>query len=187
MSMFSACKAEIELSAGTWTDITAYVYEPITITGGRPTIYDDVAAGTLILPLHNDDGRFTTSNTSGPYYPNFKEGTRVRFSMVKAGVTYRRFTGYISAIEMTFPGVDSGSDVVGTLTTVTALDSLSVLDNRLMFSNYTERVLYNARNLGTWADVFVIDSTLVSGASAQVASAGTGTPGTASTDRKSVV
>jgi hypothetical protein len=73
----------------TWTDITAYVLarEGITRTWGRPDEFGQIQPSTLSLTLNNRDGRFTRSLTSSPYYPNVKNGKRIRVTGKHSGAT----------------------------------------------------------------------------------------------------
>jgi len=82
----------------TWTDITQWVLqrEGITRTWGRPNELGDVAPSVLTLTLNNRDGRFTRGYTSGAYFPNVKNGKRIRVSAVRSAVTYRRFDGHVN-------------------------------------------------------------------------------------------
>jgi len=80
-----------------WTDITAYVLEgSIQITRGRPDEFGEVAPSTLALTLKNFDGRFTMFYSGGANYPNVKIGKRIRVSVVRSAVTYRRFDGHVN-------------------------------------------------------------------------------------------
>jgi hypothetical protein len=71
----------------TWTDITPYVIgrEGITRTWGRTDEFSDVQPSTLTLTLNNTDGRFTRGLSSSPYYPNVRNGRRIRVSATRGG------------------------------------------------------------------------------------------------------
>lgn len=147
------CRLEVELTAGVWTDITAYVaYRsgPVRIRQGRPTEYDDVGPAVMTLELWNDDGRFMPGNTASPFYPNFAKGKRLRWLVDKGGATFTRFAGPIQAIAPEFPGTSTVEAVVG----IVATDPLGVLAQRKLRSNLTERSLWRARNDGTWCDAY---------------------------------
>ena len=70
------------LVAGTWNDISAYVYqrdgEGITITGGRQNRDDQLQHATATMTLNNRDGRFSPLNTAGAYYPNLKRNQQIK-------------------------------------------------------------------------------------------------------------
>jgi hypothetical protein len=95
---------EVELTAGVWTDITAYIDAGAggTIQYGRSTQYGPPNAATFQITLDNADGRFTPlrqtlsdGTTAHPYYPNLTPRKRIRFGYVKTAVRYTRFTGYL--------------------------------------------------------------------------------------------
>ena len=153
MTTFTSSTLEIELTAGVWTDITqyiAYTVNPVVIKQGRPTEYDDVSAGSLTCTLWNDDGRFMPDNQGGAFYPNFVEGKRIRFKLTKAGTTYTRFLGWIQSIIPQFPGLST----TGSTTDITVTDSLGLLAQRVMRSNWTEVALWRGRTDGLPCDAF---------------------------------
>lgn len=155
MSLFTSAKVEIEFTAGTWTDVSAYqtvAWNPIVVKGGRPTEFDPVSAGSVTLDLLNGDGRFTPDNASGAYYPNMEEGKRLRVSLVKGGVTYVLFTGFIQAILPSF----QQHDVIHAISSITALDSLSMLSQRTMYGQAGEIAMALATANTTWCDYFLL-------------------------------
>lgn len=177
MGEWQSVALEIELTAGTWTNITPYLAYPLTIRQGRPTEFDDPSSGVMSFSLWNDDGRFMPSNTTSPLYPNFAKGKRVRWKVMKAGTTYTRFVGWIAALAPDFPT----SSTTGSMVAVTAIDGLGKLSQRRLRSNLTERALWRARSLGVACDVWEADPTT----SGQVATltqhspdAGAASPGT---------
>jgi hypothetical protein len=105
------------LIAGTWIDVSQYVYQRdgISITGGNtPSPATSSSTGTSTadtfsgitgtsLPqpaqatftLNNRDGRFTPTYTNGAYYPNLQRNTRVRISIQGAQSTSgNTYSGY---------------------------------------------------------------------------------------------
>ena len=64
-----------------FTDITDYAkaISPVQVTFGRPDEFSEVQPSTLSVMLNNSDGRFTRDNPSSPYYPNVRNGRRVRY------------------------------------------------------------------------------------------------------------
>lgn len=144
---------EIEFTAGVWTGVSAYQCfrnGPTRIRQGRPTEFDDPAAGTFTCVLWNDDGRFMPTNPGSPYYPNFVIGKRIRFKFTKAGVTYTRFFGWIQAIQPDFPSPST----IGSTVTITATDALGLLAQRKLRSNFTEVMLWRARLDSCQVDVY---------------------------------
>lgn len=75
---------------GTWTDVTQWTMHA-QITGGRgkPDESTTAAPSTLALTLANEDGRFTSKNPSGPYYPYLRRNLPCRVS-IPEGASYLR-------------------------------------------------------------------------------------------------
>lgn len=81
-----------------WVDVTEYVMprgssSAIRITRGAQSPNAQAPVATCSFELNNRDGRFSTRNALGPYYPNLVLGTPLRVSVTISGTTYRRFTG----------------------------------------------------------------------------------------------
>lgn len=84
--------ADLSTSADSWgiaKDISTYVRYPgsdggqaIEYTAGRGDEASQVDAGTMDLTLDNRDGRFSTDNPNGTYYPDFQRSTPVRMGVV---------------------------------------------------------------------------------------------------------
>ena len=76
---------------GTWTDISAYVYQRNDQAAGRG--HQDESSttnpSTLGLTLNNRDGRFTSTGPTGAYYPYIGRNTQLRAS-VPEGANYLR-------------------------------------------------------------------------------------------------
>lgn len=144
MTAFSSTTLEIEFTAGVWTDVTSRLamrVAPLRIRMGRPTEYDDVAAGTLTCALFNDDGALMPDNQGSAYWPNVVEGKRIRWRVTKSAVTYTRFIGWIQAWVPDFPVGSTNGSVVS----ITATDALGLLQQRILRSNWTEVALWRAR------------------------------------------
>lgn len=86
---------------GVWppnpVDVSSYVRYPgndggqaISYSAGRQNEADQVDAGTLNLTLDNRDGRFSTHNPLGPYYPDLDRGTPLRLGMTSCSDTFTR-------------------------------------------------------------------------------------------------
>jgi len=85
------------VSAGVWTDITAYVRlrNPVQISGmGRADWTSTLQAATLTLTLDNRDGRFTPKLAAGAYYPNITRNTQIRVSVNAQSVTAVAYSGF---------------------------------------------------------------------------------------------
>lgn len=81
-----------------WVDVTAYVLirdqaTAITITRGIQREGSQAPVARCSFQLNNRDGRFSTRNPLGAYWPDLILGTPVRVSVVVGAVTSVRFTG----------------------------------------------------------------------------------------------
>jgi hypothetical protein len=79
---------------GTWTDITSYTRagDGAVITRGLPDESTATQPSSLTLTLKNPDGRFSSRNPLGAYYPYLVQNTQVRVS-VPEGASYLRAEG----------------------------------------------------------------------------------------------
>lgn len=82
--------------AGVWTDISAYV-SSYTTQRGRQHELQQFEAGTCEFDLNNVDGRFSSWNTSGPYYGFLLPRKLVQVRVTWSAVVYKRFTGHVDA------------------------------------------------------------------------------------------
>jgi hypothetical protein len=81
-----------------WTDVTAYVIlqeGELQISRGATDEFQATQPGTLTGWLDNSDGRFTRGRTASPYYPNVKNGKRIRLTITQ-GSTYQRYNGHVN-------------------------------------------------------------------------------------------
>ena len=80
-----------------WVDVTQYLRASpgIDISRGRQDSFGDIQPSRCTLTLDNTNGRFTPGNTSSVYYPNVKNGRRIRVTATYLGVAYPRFSGYV--------------------------------------------------------------------------------------------
>jgi hypothetical protein len=79
------------LSADSWTDLTPYVRETITIRRGRDMEMGKPEPGRASIVLDNKDRRFEPDYASGPYYPNIRPRRKMR---IKA--TWPPYTNLVS-------------------------------------------------------------------------------------------
>lgn len=135
--IYTSVKVEIQWVAGQWTDVSSLVAleAGVKITQGRATEADDSTPGTCTFVLRNDDGRFTPNNPLSSFFPEIVENTPVRVSVIKSATTYRRFTGFITSLEPSFPDDDSSTGQVA----VTCDDVMANLTRRLTNSEYMEQ------------------------------------------------
>jgi hypothetical protein len=102
---------------GTWEDVSAYLQErsDIQVTRGLPNETQALTPSSLTFTLNNRDGRFSTNNSSGAYYPYMTRGIECRLSVANAasstGALYTgyRFWGEVSDIPPTWDV--TGNDV----------------------------------------------------------------------------
>ena len=86
---FLDLRTEIEVN-GVWTDISDYVQrDPMVITRGHQDESTDTQASQATFTLNNNDGRFSSHNPAGPYYPYIGRNSPVRVS-VPEGASYLR-------------------------------------------------------------------------------------------------
>jgi Concanavalin A-like lectin/glucanases superfamily len=81
-------------AAYTWTDIgTGYLLE-YSDDSGRHHESSRFEAGTGTILLDNTDSRFSTWNTSSPYWPNLTIGVPIQVNALYDSVSYPMFWGY---------------------------------------------------------------------------------------------
>lgn len=95
-----------------WTDVTAYV-QSLQTFHGRSHDLDAFQAGTATVVLKNRDGRFSSENSSGPYYGTIFPARPIRIKATYNSITYPVWFGRIDSWEDSYPG--TGVDVVTTL------------------------------------------------------------------------
>ena len=110
-------------TAPTYTDRSGYLLSgneyPVTITFGRQDEQGDPPPAQASFYLKNDDGYWTPGAGVGP--AGWDVGAPVNLRLTANAVTYDRFTGFVDAIEPTWPGgVQSWSVVKVTATDVGA-------------------------------------------------------------------
>lgn len=86
---------------GRWTDITADLAAPVTITVGRADEASDTQPASVSLLLKSPGGRYFKGPQS-PNWPNVKRGTPIRVRIILNGVSYTRFYGYAQEFTPTF-------------------------------------------------------------------------------------
>jgi len=88
----------------TWTDVSAWLLPPeITVSNyGRPDEFSDTSPTVMTFTLDNTDGRFTRFRAASPYYPNVRNGRRVRWTRTWGATPYIRFDGHINEFPTTW-------------------------------------------------------------------------------------
>lgn len=93
--------AEIEFTAGTWTNVAAYL-RAATVKRGKNRALDKVDPGSVVLTLDNAARTFDPEYTAGPYYGNLAPGKgirlRARWNDGSTVVTYTLFTGFVDRL-----------------------------------------------------------------------------------------
>ncbi len=87
-----------------WTDVSPYLLpDQISVTNyGRPDEFSDTSPSILTVTLDNTDGRFTRGRAASPYYPNVRNGRRIRWTRMWGGIPYIRFDGHVNEFPTTW-------------------------------------------------------------------------------------
>jgi hypothetical protein len=150
---------EIEFVSGAWTDVSAYVRwgDGVEIDQGRADDTDDAQPGTISVNLDNFSpafglyGVFSPDNPLSPFFPNVKEGKRIRFTGGKGATTNsRRITANITSITVNPSSISKISTV-----TIQASDRLAELGRWLLKSDVVERWLYEGRQYNSDTDIWI--------------------------------
>lgn len=94
----------------TWTDVTPYVLDDLSIDQGRSRELDTFQTGSASFTLVNDDRRFDPWYEDGPYYGLIKPNVPVRIN-IEWGTTYTRFRGFIDGWPQTYTPADQEAHV----------------------------------------------------------------------------
>ena len=90
-----------------WSDITAFV-EGHRFHRGFQHEFNRAEAGNMTLDLNNNSGTFSPWNTSSPFFGFLLPLKLVQLRVTWNGVTYKRFTGHVSAWPMIWSDETSG-------------------------------------------------------------------------------
>jgi hypothetical protein len=93
--------AEIEFTAGAWTDVSAYL-RTATTKRGKERALDTVDPGTMVLTFGNATRRFDPEHATGPYYGNLAPGKGIRLRAVWGGYSYAIFTGFVDRLSQSY-------------------------------------------------------------------------------------
>jgi hypothetical protein len=108
-------------AAASYVDESAYV-RSMSIRRGRSSAFDQFSAGTLTVELDNTTRRFDPIIGASALSPNVVPRKLCRVSVTYSAVTYRLFTGYLTAL----PQAGEMSNTLGTAT-LTAADGFNML------------------------------------------------------------
>lgn len=105
---------QVLLDDGTGTfphDVTAYARQSdgFSFNRGRPDEHSGPVAGQLNLVFNNADGRFTRGSTLIDSPSPIVVDQRIRIKETINGNTYTRFTGYVKAWPVSWPGGGGGA------------------------------------------------------------------------------
>jgi hypothetical protein len=109
-----------------WTDVSRFVRQISWTTDGRDNELTRTTPGAMSALLDNRDGRFDSTWTGSPYYPNVKRKRFVRVSGVWAGTRYSRWTGLIDAWRQEWPGF--GMDATAAISASSTMTTLNLMD-----------------------------------------------------------
>lgn len=116
----------------TWTDLTQYGMGLQTFRG-RQSVRAHFDAGSALITLDNDDGRFDPNNSSSPYFGNMRIGTPVRIRTTFSAVTRPLFRGSVTRWPIGYP-LDGHSSVVQ----IEVVENLSILNSTIVTASYAE-------------------------------------------------
>ncbi|MDD4985275.1 MAG: hypothetical protein PHQ43_05720 [Dehalococcoidales bacterium] len=85
----------------TWVDVSSDV-ERISIRRGRQYYLNRIEAGTATVTLRNSHGDYWPKNAGGSYYGYVMPVKRINIRVTYNGITYDRFTGYITSWDPDF-------------------------------------------------------------------------------------
>jgi hypothetical protein len=108
-------------AAASYVDESAYV-RSMSIRRGRTSQFDQFQAGTLTVELENSSRRFDPIVGASALSPNVVPRKLCRVSALYNAVTYRLFTGYLTAL----PQAGEMSNTLGTAT-LQAADGFNIL------------------------------------------------------------
>jgi hypothetical protein len=110
---------DIDFAAGlsgtltpSWTDVTAYARDQLSIKHGRANVLDRIEAGTTGCTVDNSDRRFEPEYAASPYYPNVLPLRGLRLRAVYNGVIYPLHRGYVQGWPITWPAVKRASNEI---------------------------------------------------------------------------
>lgn len=129
------------LASNTWTDVTAYVIA-ISTRRGRSDALGRIEAGTAQIVLDNTDRRFDPTFAASPYFPNIVPMKKIRVSAVYSAVTYRLYTGHITAWPPDWPG---GLNVT---TTIACVDAFAFFASKKLNGAYSNE--FTGDSVNTW-------------------------------------
>ena len=81
-------KVEIELSAGTWTDLTDYYLGGATFDQEKERAPDKISAGDTRYSFDNTEDTFTDTDSGSIFYGVIYHGKRIRFSIGFTGIGF---------------------------------------------------------------------------------------------------
>lgn len=129
--MMPTRSAEVQFTAGVWTDVSSYLTIPLTTFRGSTRVQSPIVryqAGTATVCLKNGDRRFDPTNLSGPYVSGGKsQVTPMRPVRIRAtwnSVTYDVFRGFADFWDVEW------YDPFYSVTTVQLTDGFKVLANK---------------------------------------------------------
>src|SRR5690349_6749532 len=83
-----AFENDANATSPTWTDISSYMQDEITVSRGKQTELDATEPGAFSVTLDNTDRRFDPFYTSSPYYPYVEPMKQVRLRATYNSTTY---------------------------------------------------------------------------------------------------
>ncbi len=121
-------------TAGVWKDVTSDVEWRTGFTkriGGSNSLTSPTEPGSLTFSLRNTIDAttgiapYTPDSPVSPYYPNITKGRRVRVRVTIGGITYTRFSGWVTSWRPFWPNGQTKDGMVE----VTATDVIGMLQD----------------------------------------------------------
>lgn len=85
-------------SSPVWVNITDYLRQ-VQTRRGRQRELDTFDAGTASFLVDDQDRRFDSTNTAGPYYGYLLPMRKIRFGITVGATTYYLYTGYVETFQ----------------------------------------------------------------------------------------
>lgn len=110
----------------TWTQVPTGLVKTVDVaTSGRQFDLDQFVGGGGTITFKNNDGRFSPTNTSSPYWPNLHFGTPIKCEATQSGTTYTFWRGFLEECPVMF-----ADDVNNSLAPWTVIDAFGMFEGK---------------------------------------------------------
>ena len=118
-----------------WTDVSAD-FIAFSSRRGRQYQLDRIEAGSLIVTLKNESGKYFPKNTDSPYYLNIKPGKKIQIRAIQSGMLRDIFTGYIESWEPKWLGTGGKGAVID----IRASDATKLVNAYEISASYSQEL-----------------------------------------------